>query len=253
MRQIASLGVIVLTAAALATPVVAPAADASAPPVAVSHTAASRVEAIRLERSAKGVQPGLRGLRVTAFVHGSGSVRFTITGKHYEKTKSVRIDDGRAVLKVPALGTGKYRVRAGYGGRVGATGFRVYDSALTLNATSFTFSASAAVTGYAPLSGDVRFKSRPASHGYVDFYLNGDLVRGSRSPSFLGYVAVAPDGTFNAGTGFGSKITRDDLGLSAGNLGAFAPGTYTLRAYYTDDATYQDYVSSNVITVVVTP
>ena len=121
-----------------------------------------------------------------------------------------------------------------------------------MNSTTFTFSASGDERTYAPLSGSVLFKDKPASSGYVDIYLDGKFKGGSESPYFLGFTPIKPDGTFDASYYFGAQITKD-FGLAGGNLGAFGPGTYQFQAYYTDGPEYSDYISSNFITVVVTP
>ena len=88
--------------------------------------------------------------------------------------------------------------------------------------------------------------------GYVDIYLDGKFKGGSESPNFLGFTSIEPGGTFNASYYFGEQITKGS-GLAGGNLPAFGPGTYQFQAYYTDGPEYSDYISSNFITVVVTP
>ena len=159
---------------------------------------------------------------------------------------------GKAVYKVPPLGTGTYKVIGSYQGKKAKTKFEVYNSNLQLNSTTFTFSASADYTTYAPLSGSVLFKYKPAADGYVDIYLDGKFKGGSESPNFLGFTGIQAGGTFNASYYFGDQITRG-TGLAGGNLPAFGPGTYHFQAYYTDGPEYSDYISSNFITVVVTP
>ena len=121
-----------------------------------------------------------------------------------------------------------------------------------MNSTTFTFSASADYRTYAPLFGSVLFKNKPADGGYVDIYLDGKFKGGSESPNFLGFTSIQPGGTFNASYYFGAQITKGS-GLAGGNLPAFGPGTYQFQAYYTDGPEYSDYISSNFITVVVTP
>lgn len=260
MRSFAKLGVAAVTTVALATPALytvaeaAPGPSASVAGTAVATQAADRKAGtpIKLKRSAKGVQPGVSKMKITAFVKGAGKVKFTLKATGFKKNKRVKIKKGRAVYKVPPLGTGQYKVQATYKNRKGKTKFEVYNSALNVNSTSFTFSASADPSTYAPLNGSVLFKNKVASDGYVDIYQDGNIKGGAESPFFLGFVGINADGTFDAGTGFGSQITKDS-GLAGGNLPAFGPGTYTFQAYFTDDASYKDYISSNVITVVVTP
>jgi hypothetical protein len=179
-------------------------------------------------------------------------VKFILKGEGFKKKKSVKVKKHKAVFKVPPLGTGTYKVTGSYKGRKDKTKFKVYNSNLQVNSTTFTFSASGDYTKYAPLFGSVLFKDKPASGGYVDIYLDGKYKGGSESPYFLGFTPIQDGGTFNAGYYFGSQITKG-FGLAGGNLPALGPGTYQFQAYYTDGPEYSDYISSNFITVVVTP
>jgi hypothetical protein len=258
MRRLAILGVASVTTLALATPALAVAATAAHDGTSVrsSHVAAATVAkkkpTIKLKRSAKGVQPGIGKEKITAIVNGGGKVKFTIKGTNYKKNKNVKVKNGKAVYKAPPLGTGKYKVTGTYNGKKAKTKFEVYNSNLSVNSTTFTFSASADYTTYAPLSGSVLFKNAPASAGYVDIYLDGKFKGGSESPNFLGFTNIEPGGLFNASYYFGEQVTKGS-GLAGGNLPAFGPGTYQFQAYYTDGPEYSDYISSNFITVVVTP
>ena len=258
MRRLAILGVASVTTLALATPALAVAATAAHDGTstrssqATSATAAKKKPTIKLKRSAKGIQPGIGKEKITAIVNGGGKVKFTIKGTNYKKNKNVKVKNGKAVYKVPPLGTGKYKVTGTYLGKKAKTKFEVYNSALSVNATAFTFSLSADYRTYAPLSGSVLFKNKPAAGGYVDIYQDGKFKGGSDSPSFLGFVSIADGGTFDASYNFGYQITKGS-GLAGGNLPAFAPGTYQFQAYYTDGPEYSDYISSNFITVTVVP
>jgi hypothetical protein len=258
MRRLAILGVAGVTTLALATPALAVAATAapdgtsSASTQVASASAAKKKPTIRLKRSAKGVQPGIGKEKITATVNGGGKVKFTLKGTNYKKNKRVKVKNGKAVYKVPPLGTGTYKVTGNYNGKKAKTKFEVYNSNLQVNSTTFTFSASGDYTKYAPLSGSVLFKNKPASSGYVDIYLDGKFKGGSDSPNFLGFTNIEPGGTFNASYYFGEQVTKGS-GLAGGNLPAFGPGTYQFQAYYTDGPEYSDYISSNFITVVVTP
>jgi len=258
MRRLAILGVASVTTLALATPALAVAATAvndgtsNRSSQVSSSTVAKKKPTIKLKRSAKGIQPGIGKEKITAIVNGGGKVKFTIKGTNFKKNKTIKVKNGKAVYKVPPLGTGKYKVTGKYNGKKAKTKFEVYNSNLQVNSTTFTFSASASETTYLPLNGTVLFKNKPATSGYVDIYLDGKYKGGSESPSFLGFTSIKADGTFDASTGFGSQITKD-YGLAGGNLAAFGPGTYQFQAYYTDGPEYSDYISSNFITVVVTP
>lgn len=257
MRRLAILGVASVTTLALATPVLTVAATAASDGSSTRSTHAASVVAkkkpsIKLKRSAKGVQPGIGKEKITAIVNGGGKVKFTLKGTGFKKHKNVKVKNGKAVYKVPPLGTGKYKVTGSYQGKKAKTKFEVYNSNLQVNSTTFTFSASGDSTKYAPLSGSVLFKNKPAADGYVDIYLDGKFKGGSESPNFLGFTGIQPGGTFNAGYYFGQQITKG-TGLAGGNLPAFGPGTYQFQAYYTDGPEYSDYISSNFITVVVTP
>jgi hypothetical protein len=258
MRRLAILGVASVTALALATPALAVAAtaahDGSSTRSAqvASATVAKKKPTIKLKRSAKGIQPGIGKEKITATVNGAGKVKFTLKGTGFKKNKNVKVKKGKATFKVPPLGTGIYKVTGTYNGKKAKTKFEVYNSNLAVSSTTFTFSASGDYRTYAPLSGSVLFKNKAASGGYVDIYLDGKFKGGSESPNFLGFTDIEPGGAFNASYYFGEQITKGS-GLAGGNLPAFGPGTYQFQAYYTDGPEYSDYISSNFITVVVTP
>ena len=247
---VASAVVASLAVPALVTPVTAAPSPAQ---VGTADSVAERAKVtLKLKRSAKGVQPGIGKQKITALVNRGGKVKFTLKGEGIKKNKKVKVKNGKAVYKVPPLGTGKYKVKASFQGKKDTISFKVYNSNLTVNSTTFTISAAASPTTYGTLFGSVLFKDKPAQDGYVDIYQDGKYKGGSESPYFLGFVSINPGGTFDAGTGFASQITKG-YGLAGGNLQPFPPGTYQFQAYYTDGPEYADYISSNFITVVVTP
>lgn len=245
MRRFATLAIATVSAVALAIPTVATSSAVAAPGSgsAVSAPAEFKAKAgkIKVKRSAKGVQPGIGKEKVTAFVRGGGKVKFTLKGVGITKNKKVKAKKGKAVYKVPPLGTGDYKVKVSYQGKKGKTKFRVYASAVTLSATTFTFSDSS-FTNRPALSGSVFFKDKPAKGGYFDVYLNGNLKGGSSSPDYLRFASVDDAGNFDFGTGFASAISTK-----------YGPGTYTFQGFYTETPSYAEYIASQFITVVVTP
>ncbi|MDQ6522274.1 hypothetical protein RB608_01615 [Nocardioides sp. LHD-245] len=256
MRRLVSAGVVAITAVALATPALTSAATAA--PGTDGPVVAAKVKAgnkIKVKKSADGVQPGISKLVLTATkLRGSGKAKFTIAGDNGVTLKGkAKAKKGKAKYTVPALGTGHYKVKVKFKKQKGKTKFEVYDSALTVSTTTLTCDISTPASS-TPLSGSVKYKGGPATTGYVDFYQNGNVAGGSQSPSFLGFESFYPAGSgqFNAGTDFCREITSG-TGLAGGNLAPFGPGTYTFQAYYTKDAGYDDYISSNFLTVTVVP
>ena len=155
---------------------------------------------------------------------------------------------------MPPLGTGTYKVTGSYRGKKAKTKFEVYNSALSVNSTTFTFSASADYHDVRPVVRQLSCSRTSRRRvGYVDIYLDGKFKGGSDSPYFLGFTNILPGGTFNASYCLRPSRSRRAAGLAGGNLPAFGPGTYQFQAYYTDGPEYSDYISSNFITVVVTP
>jgi hypothetical protein len=244
MRSSHRLAAAVVTSLALATPALTVSATA-APDGSNKSAAVATVDkkkpSIKLKRAAKGVQPGIGKQKITAIVNGGGKVKFTLSGEGIKKNKKVKVKKGKAVFKVPPLGTGTYKVKGTYNGKKDKIKFEVYDSALTLNSTSFTVSASDPYTGNVPLTGTVRFKGKPASEGYVDLYKDGKHNGGASSPHLLGFGTVQPDGSF----------TYQYFGPAVANK--YGVGTWSFQAYYTDSPSYADYVSSNFIVVTVVP
>ena len=92
----------------------------------------------------------------------------------------------------------------------------------------------------------MKYKGAPATGGYVDIYRNGNAVGGSSSPDYLTMASVhAPGGTFDYGTGVCSRVLNGTSKMPA----ATTPQTIMFQAYYTKDSGFDDYFSSNVITV----
>jgi hypothetical protein len=242
MRSSAKLAAAIVTTLALATPALTVSATA-APDGTSSHvsTVAKKKPQITLKRSAKGVQPGIGKMKITAKVNGGGKVKFTLKGDAIKKNKKVKVKKGKAVYKVPPLGTGKYKVIGKYQGKKAKTKFEVYDSALTVNSTTFTVSASDPYDTNVPLTGAVKFKGKPATEGYVDLYKDGKYKGGSSSPHLLGFGTVRPDGTFTYQY-FATAVAQK-----------YGVGTWNFQAYYTDSPSYADYISSNFIVVTVVP
>ena len=239
MLKLSKLGIAAVTTLALATPALAASADAAAVHRGHAVTVAKKKPHIKLKRSAKGVQPGIGKEKITAVVSGGGKVKFTLKGTGIKLSKKVKVKKGKAVYDVPPLGTGKYKVTGSYQGRKAKTKFQVYDSALTVTTTTFTVSKAAIHN--AELTGSVKYKGKVADHGYVDLYKDGNIKGGDESPDFLGFTTVETNGTFDYYS-FGDSVAEK-----------YPVGTYNFQAYYTDGPAFADYISSNFITVVVTP
>ncbi|MBM0127454.1 hypothetical protein [Pimelobacter simplex] len=254
MRRLVSAGVVAVASIALATPALTSTAAATPGTADVSTAAvAAKVKAnkFKIKKSADGVQPGISKLVLTAKgLKGSGKVKFKIDGAAgtvYKKKAKVK--KGKAKLLVPALGTGQYKVKASFKGRKGKTKFEVYDSNLTLNTTTVVCDRSGSQYS-TRVSGSVKYKGGPATSGYVDVYQNGNAAGGSSSPYLLGFASVnSATGTFDFGTGFCSRIINGGTGSALRS--GLPNGAYVFQAYYTKDAGYDDYFSSNFINVTV--
>jgi hypothetical protein len=254
VHRIAKLGVAAVAAIALATPAlttVADAAPAGHQSVVAKHK--KKPAKLKLKKSAKGVQPGIAGMSITA-VGVKGKVKFTVKGDAGKVASGkVKAKKGKAVYAVPPLGTGKYKVSAKAAGKKpGKTKFEVYDSQLTVNTTSYTFSAANASKCYSQpginLTGSIRYKGAPATTGYADVYENGQIAGGSSSPYLLGFTGLRADGTFDY-TDFLCDVVNGGTGSAETAKG---PGVYHYNVYYTADADYFGYISSNEIVVTIT-
>lgn len=246
MRRLALLAVASVTSLALATPaltVAANAADGSSDRVSQSVVAKKKKQQkiVKLKRAEKGVQPGIAAQKITATVKGSGKVKFTVKGDGGTVKGKVKVKKGKAVYNVPPLGTGKYKVTAKFGKSKKKTKFEVYDSALTINQSLFTVSKSNPYATNVPLTGNVKFKGKAATGGYVDVYKDGNVKGGSGSPDFLGFGTITDGGNFTYAS-FTTRVAQK-----------YEPGTYNFQAFYTDGPEFSDYISSNFIVVTVTP
>ena len=252
MRRLVSAGVIAITSLALATPALTSPAAAT-PGTADTAVVAAKVKAgkFKIKKSADGVQPGISKLVLTSKgLKGSGKVKYTITGDNGAVVKGkAKVKKGKAKYVVPALGTGHYKVAAKFNGRKGKTKFEVYDSNLTLNTTTVVCDRSGSQYS-TRVSGSVKYKGAPATSGYVDVYQNGNAAGGSSSPYLLGFASVnSATGTFDFVTGFCSRVIYGGTGSALRS--GLPNGQYQFQAYYTKDAGYDDYFSSNFITVTV--
>ena len=110
-----------------------------------------------------------------------------------------------------------------------------YNSTMTLSTTAVTVNRA---TYDAPtITGQLIYKGVVANQGWVDTYNDdGSLTVGSESPDLLGPASVKPGGTFEI-------YTHDYLD--------FAPGTYTMRAFFEYDAGYDEYLFGTPVTVTV--
>lgn len=254
MRRLVSAGVIAITSLALATPALTSTAAAT-PGTADTAVVAAKVKAgkFKIKKSADGVQPGISKLVLTAKgLRGKGKVKYSITGDNGVAFKGkAKVKKGKAKYLVPALGTGHYKVKAKFKGRKGKTKFEVYDSNLTLSTTALTCDISD-YKARTPLSGSVKYKGGPATSGYVDVYQNGNAAGGSSSPYLLTFASVnTATGTFDFGTKICDRVITGGTGSALSN--GLPAGNYVFQAYYTKDAGYDDYFSSNLISVTVVP
>ncbi|WP_436699320.1 hypothetical protein [Nocardioides sp. BYT-33-1] len=250
MRRLVSAGVVAITALALATPALT--STAAAAPGTDGPVVAAKVKAgnkIKVKKSAAGVQPGISKLVLTASnLRGSGKVKFTVTGDNGVTLKGkAKAKKGKAKYTVPALGTGHYKVKVKFKKQKGKTKFEVYDSALTLNTTALTCSISNS-SNRTKLSGNVKYRGAPATGGYVDIYKDGNIAGGSQSPSYLAMASVN-NGAFDFSTTVCSRVISGTTTIPKG----VANQSYTYQAYYTKDSGFDDYFSSNLITVTVVP
>ncbi|CAA9376587.1 MAG: hypothetical protein AVDCRST_MAG32-1248 [uncultured Nocardioides sp.] len=218
----------------------------TAPAGAVATTQAAQATQqtaapLRLVKAKPGIHWGLAGNKITAKAQGKGTVKFFLGGDLVKKAKLKR---GKATYKMPSdLAPGTYKVKATFKKQKAAIRTVVWDSALNVNAATFTISASTPTYDlpYPSLTGTVKFKGKIASEGFVDIYLNGNVRGGNNSPDYCCMSTVLDDGSFSFGYDF------------LGDAQERGVGTWTYRAFYTDDAAFADYIYSQPITVTVTP
>jgi len=213
----------------------------SAPTVSADASERSAPAKLRLSKAKPGTHWGLAGNTITAKVKGKGKVKFYLGG---EMVKKAKLKKGKAKYTMPAdLTPGTYKVKAKFQKLKASIKTVVWDSALNVNAATFTISAATPVYDLPSpsLTGTVKFKGQVANKGYVDIYLNGNVKGGSSSPDYCCMSAVLTDGSFSFSYNF--LADAQERGV----------GTWTYRAFYTDDAAFADYIYSQPITVTVTP
>lgn len=226
-------------ATAVPAAMVSTATTAGATPGATTERAAAA--AMRLDKAKPGTHYGLPGNKITAKVRGKGKVKFFLGG---DLVKKARIKKGKAKYTLPSeLAPGTYKVKAKYKKSKASIKTVVWDSALNVNQAAFTISASTPSYDLPSpaLAGTVKYKGMVATTGWVDMYLNGNVKGGSGSSDYCCMSSVAGDGTFS----FSSSFLAD-----AQERGV---GTWTYRAFYTETASFAEYIYSQPITVTVTP
>lgn len=163
-----------------------------------------------------------------------GKVKFAIDGV---SAGTVKLKKRKATLSIPSsLAVGEHVVTAKVK-KVKKAKVKIvsFNSTMTLATTSVTVNR--AEYEAPSITGQVVYKGSVATKGWVDTYNDdGDLTLGSASPDLLGVSSVKADGTFQI-------YTHDYLD--------FAPGTYTMKAFFEYDAGYDEYLFGTPITVTV--
>lgn len=243
MRKLATLAVAATAALALTAPVATAAPTTTATSATLSQAdglSAPQAAKLKLTKAKPGTHYGLAGNTITAHVKGKGKVTFSLDGAVLKKSK---IKKGKAKVTLPStLTPATYKVKAKYKKAKGAIKTIVWDSALNVSQAAFTISAATPSYDLPDLAGQVRFKGKVATTGYVDMYLNGNVKGGSSSPDYCCMASVGPDGTFEFG-GYSFLGDAQERGV----------GTYQYKAFYTDGPEFADYIYSQWITVTVTP
>lgn len=232
-----------LTTGALIAPSVGLAGAAQAVSVGESTLAMQLVkskEKAKLSISARNgfVHYGLTSDEVKVKVKGvkKGKVKFTLDGVD---AGTVKLKRRTATLAIPAtLAIGEHVVKAKLK-KVKAKAKKIkivsYNTTMTLSTTAVTVNR--AKYDAPSITGQVIYKGNAADKGYVDTYNDdGDLTIGSDSPDLLGVASVDPGGAVEI-------YTHDYLD--------FAPGTYTMKAFFEYDAGYDEYLFGAPITVTV--
>ncbi len=246
MRSITRFAASAVTATLLAVPavVIAPAhADTTVATPAAAQVQALKAKKLSLKLSKKFSHHGQQGVRVTAKVKGKakGKVKFTQNGTVLGTHK---IKKGKASISLPQTNApGVYKIKAKWKKSVAKAKVTVYDSSLSLSAVAFTVSKSTPSYDQPTLTGAVVYKGKAADKGYVDIYKNGNKAGGSGSPDYCCMDSVAVDGSFEfRGYSFLGEVAANE-----------APGTYTYQAFYTETASFADYIYSAPIVVTVVP
>ncbi|WP_110180761.1 hypothetical protein [Nocardioides solisilvae] len=251
MRSIPRLATTAVSALALALPVAAVGTAQAAPVTAsgVSPSVASVASAdvlarkakgkIKLKKAKPGTHYGLAGNKITAQVRGKGKVTFSVAGTKVKK----KVKKGKASFRLPIeLTPGTYKVKAKFKKQKGQIKTIVWDSALAVNAATFTISQSTPSYDYPELLGSVKFKGVAPSEGYVDIYKDGKNKGGSGSENYCCMSSVTEGGAFRFG---GSTFL--------GRVAEMGPGTYQFKAFYTPTSSFDEYIYSQWITVTVVP
>jgi hypothetical protein len=249
MRRIATLATASAATLALIAPVAAlTSTAASAAPSSASASSsvdgtsvlARKGAKIKLKKAKPGTHFGLAGNKITAMVRGKGKVSFSVNGTDLGKSK---IKKGKASVRLPAeLAPGTYKVKAKFKKAKGTIKTVVWDSALNVPTASYTVSASGASYDYPELAGQVVFKGKVATKGYVDIYKDGVNKKGNADPNYCCMTSVMDDGSFTfSGSNFLGNVVEK-----------FGVGTHQFRAQYTPTASFAEYIYSQWITVTVT-
>ncbi|QWF21855.1 Ig-like domain repeat protein [Nocardioides sp. LMS-CY] len=211
---------------------------------AVAKKAKKKVK-VKLKRSAKYSHVGQKGVKVTAVVSkgkkkAKGKVSFTVNGT---AAATKKLKKGKASYQLSSTNApGTYSVTAKYKGKKKSTTVKVYNSAISVSATEFTISKATNSWDLPALTGTVQYKDKPATTGWVDIYKDGNKKGGSSSPDYCCMDGVAADGTFEFG------------GYSfLGKVQELPVGDYTYQAFYTETASFAEYIYSTPIVVHVVP
>jgi hypothetical protein len=243
MKKMSRALAVAALALATAVPAAAVSTSASAAPTVptVADVSERPSKGIKLVKAKDGTHYGLPGNKITAKVRGKGKVKFFLGG---DLVKKAKIKKGKAKYTLPIeLAPGTYKVKAKYKKKKGSIKTVVWDSALNVNQAAFTISASTPSYDLPSpaLTGTVKYKGKVATTGWVDMYLNGNVKGGSESTDYCCMSSVAGDGTFSFSYSF--LADAQERGV----------GTWTYRAFYTETASFAEYIYSQPITVTVTP
>ncbi len=242
MRRITRFAASAVAATLLAAPAVAIApANADTTTTVAAPVHALKAKKLTLKLSKKFSHYGQQGVKVTAKVKGKGKVKFTQNGTVLGTDK---IKKGKASVRLPQTNApGVYKIKAKWKKSKAKTKVIVYNSSLSLSAVNFTVSKSTPSYDLPALTGAVVYKGKTANKGYVDIYKNGNKKGGSGSPDYCCMDAVSEGGTFEfGGYSFLGRVAETE-----------APGTYTYQAFYTETASFADYIYSAPIVVTVVP
>lgn len=233
------------TAALTTSAHAAPGAGQAAEQAQVLAKPAKKKLKLKLKRTAAYSHVGQEGVKVTAVVSkgkqkAKGKVSFSVNGA---AAATKKLKKGKASYQLSSANApGSYAVTAKYKGKKKSTTVLVYNSAISLSATEFTVSKSTQSYDLPSLTGTVQYKDKPATSGWVDIYKDGNKKGGSSSPDYCCMDGVAADGSFDFG------------GYSfLGKVQELPVGDYTYQAFYTETASFAEYIYSTPIVVHVVP